>query len=83
MATPQLSKQEIETIRALRHDDELSFEAIGRRLDIDTSTAHRILTKPDYEFTELTLIRIRKGLSRLADQQRSKSSAEPRRAAAR
>jgi DNA-binding MarR family transcriptional regulator len=70
MPTPQLTPDEIDTIRGLREEDELTFEQIGDRLSIDTSAAHRILTKPGYEFEELTLIRIRKGLQRLAEEQR-------------
>jgi len=66
MAHAQLTHAELDTIRNLREEDELTFAQIGERLGIDTSTAHRILTREGYTSDELTLIRIRKGLARLA-----------------
>jgi len=62
---PQLTEQEITTIRALRHDEELPYSALGERLGVDPSAVHRILTKPGYRCDDLTLIRVRKGLARL------------------
>lgn len=78
--TEQLQQPELEAIRSLREGEELTFQQIAERLDVDTSTAHRILTKPGYEFNELTLIRIRKALARMAEdgarrQRRQKATA--------
>lgn len=84
MATPQLTPEEIATIRQLREDEELPFAALGKRLGIDASMAHRILTKPGYTFTELVLIRIRKGLRRIEEERAAAAQrSRPRKAAAR
>lgn len=63
--TQQLQQFELDTIRGFRENDELTFEQIGERLGVDTSTAHRVLTKPGYRLSELQLIRIRKALATL------------------
>lgn len=70
MAEPQLIASERAVIRSLRVDSELTFVQIAEKLGIDTSTAHRVYTNPDYQFSGLVLIRIRKGLARLAEEQR-------------
>lgn len=70
MREPSLTKQEIATIKTLRYEDELSFKALGERLGIDWTTAYRILNNPKHRFEEMTLIRIRKGLKRLAEETR-------------
>ena len=66
MAEQQLQPTELDTIRSLRTEDELTFEQIGDRLGCDTSTAHRIVTHEGYHLSPLTLIRIRKRLATLA-----------------
>lgn len=69
----QLKPSELSSMRSLREEDELTFEQIADRLGIDISSAHRALTKPGYQFSELQLIRIRKGLARLTDQPRRRA----------
>lgn len=71
---PQLQVHEIAAVRKLRQVDELTFEQIGERLGIDMSTAYRIVAKPGYQFSDLLLIRIRKALIRLADEEPSTAS---------
>lgn len=68
MAEQQLTAEEIAQVRALRTDHLMTFEQIGDALGVDTSTAHRILSKPGYEFTELLLLRIRRGLARVREE---------------
>lgn len=64
---PQLRPDEIDVVRRLREDEELTFDELAERLGVDLSTAHRIVTKPGYQFSDLVLIRIRKGLRRLEE----------------
>lgn len=70
----QLDAEEIAAVRRLREDEELTFEQIGERLGVDMSTAHRILAKPGYQFSDLILIRIRKGLARDAKPAKRRAS---------
>jgi hypothetical protein len=53
----------------------MTFEQIGAELGVDTSTAHRILSKPGYEFTELLLIRIRRGLAHIREEEQHTATA--------
>jgi transcriptional regulator with XRE-family HTH domain len=75
----QLREEELQVIRDLREGDELTFEEIGERLGVDTSTACRVYTEPGRSFADLTVIRMRKHIARILEERSDDSAKQPKR----
>lgn len=73
MAVAQLTEEEVATVRALRYDAELSYDGIAKQLNASKSAVFRLLTKPGYQFEELTVIRMRKAIQRIRDSKTRKT----------
>lgn len=68
----QLREEELQVIRELREDEELTFVQIGERIGVDTSTAQRVYAEPGRSFADLTVIRMRKHIARIVDERKAK-----------
>ena len=62
---PQLEAAELDVLRRMRNDEAKTYREIGEAVGITERAAHRILTIPNYEVADLTLIKIRKAREQL------------------